>query len=128
MNFLNCSVGTDIIEIERIKKSIKSVGFIKRVFSQEEIDLFKLKNYSPQTIAANFCGKEAFSKALGSGVIGFALSDVSILRNKSGKPYIKLSNNAQEIAKSKNLEFDISLSHTKEYAVAVVIAQRRNGA
>lgn len=127
MKWLIYGIGTDILEINRIKKSIESNHFIKRVFSEEEIEMFEQKNYSPQTIAANFCGKEAVSKSMGIGISGFSLKDISILRDEKGKPYIKLSGRALLIAKNNKLIFNISLSHTKEYAVAFVTAQQRNG-
>lgn len=115
-------VGTDIVEISRIEKSIKSPRFLKKVFSEKEIELLKSKNFNPQTAAANFCAKEAFSKALGTGVRGFALNEVSVLRDELGKPYIELSGKALQLGK--NLNFFVSLSHTKEYAAAFAVAEK----
>ena len=115
-------IGTDILEISRIKRTVKSKGFLKRVFSEKELELFKNKNMSPQTIAANFCGKEAFFKAIGTGIIFSQISKVSVLRDKSGRPYIYLED---EIKKQyDDLLFHITLSHTAEYAVAFVTAEK----
>lgn len=50
---------------------------------------------NPETIAANFAAKEAFAKALGTGVRGFSLNEVSVLRGELGAPYIKLAGNAK---------------------------------
>ena len=115
-------VGTDIVEISRIEKSMKSQRFINKVFSEKEIELLKKCNFSSETAAANFCAKEAFSKALGTGIRGFALNEVSVLRDEFDKPYIELSGNALKIGK--NLNFYVSLSHTKEYATAFAVAEK----
>jgi holo-[acyl-carrier protein] synthase len=113
------STGIDIIEISRIEKSIQNPRFILKVFSKSEQQLFEKKGFSSQTIAANFAGKEAFSKALKTGIQGFALNEVSILRDENNAPYIKLCGNAKKLAQNKN--FDISLSHTDSLATAIVI-------
>lgn len=110
--------GTDILKIARIEKSLKSESFFKRVFSEEERKLIKEKGVP--TAAANFAAKEAFAKALGTGVRGFSLSEVEVLRDEKGKPYFKLSGNA--LILSKGLSFDVSLSHSEEDALAFVIA------
>lgn len=112
--------GIDSVEIDRIKKSIQNKKFLERFFSQKEITLFEKRGFSPQTIAANFCVKEAFSKALGTGICGFSLKEVSALRNELGAPYLELDGKAKELAK--NLAFSVSITHTDKYATAVVIA------
>lgn len=110
-------IGTDIIEVARIEKSIASERFLKEVYTEKEIELIKEKG--AETAAVNFAAKEAFSKALGTGVRGFRLSEVEILRDSLGKPYINLYGAAARIAG--NTEIEVSLSHTKEYAVSFVI-------
>lgn len=114
-------VGTDIVKISRIEKSIKSEAFLNRVFSERERELISKKGAS--TAAANFAAKEAFGKALGSGVRGFSLSEVEILREESGAPYILLSGDAERLAEG--LTFSVSLSHEKEYAIAFLIAEEK---
>ena len=56
--------GIDSVEIDRIKKSMESETFMRRVFSEKEHELFKIRNYPPETVAANFCVKEAVANAL----------------------------------------------------------------
>ena len=121
------TVGIDMIEISRIKKSMQSEGFIKRFFGEEEIKELESKNFVAQSVAANFCAKEAFSKAIGTGIRNFKLKEVEILRNELGKPYIKLTGNALKISQDKNFRFDVSLTHTKEYASAVVLCEKLEG-
>ena len=118
-------VGIDLIEINRLKKSSESEHFMKRVFSEKERAFFCLKSNPFPSMAGNWAVKEAFSKALGTGVRGFSLNEISVLRNDLGSPYIELEGNALEIAKSRNLEFSVSITHTNGWAEAVVIALER---
>jgi holo-[acyl-carrier protein] synthase len=75
-----------------------------------------------QTIAANWAAKEAFSKAMGTGIRGFGLNEVSVLRNEAGAPYFLLTGNAKILADQRGFSFSVSLSHTAELALAFVIA------
>ncbi|SHJ86053.1 holo-ACP synthase [Tepidibacter formicigenes] len=121
MNILG--IGVDIIEIYRIKNAVnRNNKFLGRVFTKEEIDYFESKNFKIETIAGNFAAKEAVSKAFGTGIRNFRLTDIEILRNDLGKPYVKLYNNLYELSeKLKITEIMISISHCKEYAVANAI-------
>ena len=65
--------GVDAVEIDRIEKSSRKGGFVERFFSEEEQQYFREKKMAPQTIAGHFAAKEAFSKAMGTGLLGFAL-------------------------------------------------------
>lgn len=117
---MKLSVGIDMVEIQRIEKSLESERFINRVYSKEEQELLLKRNFKAETAAANFCAKEAFSKALGTGVRGFSLNEVSVLRDSMGAPYFKLSGNALKLAGSRT--FSVSLTHTKDTAAAFVTA------
>lgn len=118
--------GTDIIEIDRIKKSAKNPRFLSRVYSSAELKFFTKISFKPETLAANFCAKEAFAKALGSGVRGFKFNEISVLRDGVGAPFFILNGNAKKIVTSRHLELSLSLSHCKEYATAVVVAYTPN--
>ncbi|WP_295209559.1 holo-ACP synthase [Ruminococcus sp.] len=117
-------VGTDIIEIERIKKSCQSRRFCERVYSEKELTLFSQKKNPYESMAANWAAKESFGKALSTGVEGFGLNEVSCLRDENGCPYLELTGNALRIAKERGLTFSVSLSHIKDIATAVVIAYK----
>ena len=99
-------IGTDIIEIERIRKTIENTNFLTRFFSD---------------IAGNFAAKEAFSKAIGTGFRDFKLEDISILRDSLGKPYIKLSGELSE--KFGELKIHVSISHSEKYATSYVVIE-----
>ena len=75
------TVGIDTVEIKRIKELINKERFLERVFSEDEIKEFGLKNNKPEHIAAAFASKEAFSKALGTGVSGFKLTHDTLGKN-----------------------------------------------
>lgn len=119
------SVGVDLVEINRIEKSLKNPRFCKRVLGENEYLQLMMRGFPVQSVAASFCAKEAFSKAMGTGVRGFELSEVELLREENGRPYLKLSGSAERMAKERRLEFAVSVTHTKEYAQAVVVAEQR---
>ena len=121
---MNIRIGTDIIEISRIKKSIEDTDnkFIERVYTNKEIEYCESKKSQKyQHYAVRFAGKEAVFKAISSTLknkFEIDWKDIEILNDSSGRPYVN-------ILKSKisdKINIDISLSHCKEYAVANVIA------
>lgn len=113
-------VGIDSVDISRIEKSLEIQGFLTKLFSESERVLFMEKRMKPETVAGNFAAKEAFSKALGTGLRGFSLNEVSVLRDGLGAPYIELCGRAKELAKG--LKFTVSITHTETTATATVIA------
>ncbi len=116
-------VGIDLVEIGRIKKSIRNPRFCSRVLGVAEYSQLQMRGFPVQSIAASFSAKEAFAKALGTGIRGFSLDEVELLRNACGKPELKLSGRALKIADSRKLRFSVSVTHTKSYAAAVVIGE-----
>lgn len=121
MNILD--IGTDIIEVERIKNALSKRGdFLKKIFTQREIEMFEKKGNNPQTIAGNFAAKEAISKSLGLGIRGYNFKDIEVLRNSLGKPVVKTYNNLEQICIQYSvLEIKVSISHSENYAVANAI-------
>ena len=117
-------IGVDIVSIERIEKSLQKESFLRRVFGGEEIAFFATENkIKTNSLAANFAAKEAFSKALGTGVRGFDFVDVQILRDELGAPYFVFGGRAREIVEKKNLDCKVSLSHEKDKAIAFVVIE-----
>lgn len=116
------NIGIDTVEIKRIEAMLKKEQFLSRVFSEAEQKEFALKNNKPQHVAAAFAAKEAFSKALGTGLCGFSLTEVSLLHYENGKPYLSFSGNALSIVEKNNLSFDVSVTHTDSIATVVVIS------
>lgn len=117
------SVGIDIVQIERIRKAMENPRFSERILTPEEILSGTVDNI--QSTAASFAAKEAFSKALGTGIRGFGLRDISVLHETCGKPYLHFSPKLQSILASMGVtDCELSISHEKEYAVAVVTLGR----
>ena len=122
MNILD--IGVDIVEIDRIKEALtKNERFLNKLFTKNEIEYYKSKNFKVETIAGNFAAKEAISKAIGTGIRKFKFSDMEILRNDLGKPVVKTYNNLKQICIDFNvLDIKVSISHSNKYAVANAIA------
>ena len=117
-------IGTDIIEISRIEKAINQTAlFKKKVYTEKEIEHIEKKKNPYASYAGRFASKEAVSKALGTGVYGFSLSDIEILNDEMGKPYVTLYNAIKE--KAQGLLIQISISHSREYAVSTVIIYKK---
>lgn len=117
-------IGTDIIEIDRIDKACKKDKFLHKVFTDNEIKYFIDRKWNIQSAAGIFCAKEAVSKALGTGISGFGWTDIEILRNQSGKPYVVLHKGAAEVLNS--IQGDIvtlSISHCTKYAIAFALVE-----
>ncbi len=112
-------IGTDIIEIERIKNSIEKKNFLDKIFTKAEQKLYHGMN--PQTLAGNFAAKEAVAKALGTGFAGCSPLEIEILRYENGSPYVNLYGNAKEILNNMGGSVCISISHSKENAVAFAV-------
>ena len=118
-------IGIDIIEIARIEKAIYRWGenFLHRVYTDPELKLYHNKLLS---LAARFAGKEAVIKALGPQTQGISWREIEILSDSGGKPSVRLYGKAQEQADSLGLDkLAISLSHSKEYAIALVAGETK---
>ena len=118
--------GIDIIDIPRIKKMIEKDNlFQNKIFSATEIEYCSGKHKKEIHFAARFASKEAFFKALGTGWrYGMRWQDISVENNDLGKPDIVLSGKALDFFKESGMEhIHLSISHTKEYAVASVIIE-----
>ena len=116
-------IGNDIIEIERIEKAISKEGFKDKIYTQRELENIKKRGNRAETYAGVFSAKEAISKAIGTGVREFSLTDLEILNDDLGKPYVVVSERLDKIIKSKkeNYQIEISISHSKKYATAMAI-------
>ena len=116
-------IGNDIIEIERIEKAISKEGFKNKVYTQRELENIEKRGNRTETYAGIFSAKEAISKAIGTGVREFSLTDLEILNDDLGKPYVVVSEKLDKIIKSKKEDYqiEISISHSKKYAIAMAI-------
>lgn len=111
-------IGTDIIEISRIEKALTNPLFLTRVFTENELRYYADKGGRAETLAGMFCAKEAVAKALKTGFTGFDLQDIEILHDGACCPYAVLHKGAARLTDKAPC---ISISHCREYAVAVCI-------
>ena len=121
-------ISTDIVNIKRMDNSLKKNGlaFKKKIFSESEISYWEKKKNSTAYYAKRFAAKEAFSKALGTGIRkGVNLKNIQVSNNKYGKPFISLkgnlSNYLKKKIKSKKYDIHLSLSDDQPWAQATVI-------
>ena len=116
-------IGNDIIEIERVEKAISTEGFKAKVYTQREIENIIKRGNRTETYAGIFSAKEAISKAIGTGVREFSLTDLEILNDDLGKPYVIVSDKLNKIIqrKKENYQIEIAISHSKKYATAMAI-------
>lgn len=116
--------GVDIIKIDRVRKILDKKGeaFCNKIFTKNEIDYLKKRKNSIKTISGLFASKEAVSKAIGTGIGKIGWKDIEIYHNPKGKPMVNLSTKGWKAIKDLQInDFDISISHEKEYAIAFVI-------
>ncbi len=115
-------IGIDLVDIDRMKKSLAVDGFAERFFNPAELeDARKKGSEEPFSFAARFAAKEAFGKALGVGLKGIRLTDICVVNNKFGKPELKLFDSAlKAFQKIGGEKIHLSLSHEKHIAAAVV--------
>jgi holo-[acyl-carrier protein] synthase len=118
-------IGTDIIEISRIKKAVQTrPKLAERVFTRAEIDYCQSNGDFFTSLAARFAAKEAVAKALGTGIRDFKWQDIEVTNDFLGKPNIVIYGKAQEIAGQLGVNtIHVSLSHSRDYAVAMVVLE-----
>lgn len=118
------AVGIDIIEIERVADVIARHGdrFLNKIYTADEIA--HCRGRVPE-LAARFAAKEAVMKALGTGVRGVGWRDIEVLPNRRGKPLVFLYGRGAQRARDIELRgLEISLTHSRDYAIASVVGER----
>ena len=123
-------IGVDIVEKNRIKKSLTNKLFIKRIFTNSEILLAKNKKNKISFYSNRFAAKEAFSKSIGTGFReNLNFSDLSIKNDKLGKPIFVITDKIKSLIKKKfkitKFDFLLSISDEKKYSIAYVIFQKK---
>ena len=121
-------IGVDLVKIDRIEKVIKRWGdrFIDRVFTPDERK-FCFKRISPYSaFALRFAAKEAFSKALGTGMRkGVAWRDIEVFHFSGGRPGLRVNGESHTLCQKESItSFHLSLSDEKDYGVAMVILEK----
>ena len=119
-------LGNDIIEIERIRQAIeRSSSFVERVYTPHEIEYCESRNKGRyESFAGIYAAKEAFIKALGTGMRHGSWQDIEIYHDELGAPLIRLQDTFKNIyEKSGCTQIHVSISHCKDYAMSTVILE-----
>lgn len=121
-------IGVDMADEARVARSIARPGFLEKVYGPAERALLKCRGMRPDTAAANFAAKEAFGKALGTGLLReFALCEAEALRDENGAPYFAFSGRAAALMRARGLTAHLSLTHEGGLAAAFVVLEQRAG-
>jgi holo-[acyl-carrier protein] synthase len=119
-------VGIDMVEVKRMERWLVNADLLERYFHHDELAAAMSRgNSAALTLAARFAAKEAFGKALGTGLANITLKDIMVQNTENGKPEIKLFGSAQKaLEKSGTDRVHISLTHERENAIAMIILER----
>ncbi|MDR2964546.1 MAG: holo-ACP synthase [Treponema sp.] len=118
-------VGIDIIEVKRMEKWLVNKNILERYFHAEELKVaYSRGKAAALFLAARFAAKEAFGKAIGTGLANLTLKDILVVNKDNGKPEMRLTGSAEQaLEKSGAEKIHISLTHEKNNAVAMVVLE-----
>jgi len=121
-------IGIDLCEIERVQDSLDKLGdrFADKILHPDEKKLFSKHKFKARYLAKRFAAKEAFSKALGTGIAeGVILPDIEVVNDDKGKPELKLHGEAgRKLIEISATKVHISISDEKQFAIAQVLIER----
>ena len=118
-------IGIDIVHVPRMKKWQEIPGILERFFHAEELSSALEKgNGAGQSLAVRFAAKEAFGKALGTGLEGIVLKDIMVKNRDNGQPEIMVSGTALSALENCGAKkIHVSLSHERDNAIAMVVLE-----
>ena len=121
-------IGIDLCAVERIEKSLQKPTFVDHVFAPQEQALLQAlpPKHRAESAAAAFAAKEAFLKAAGTGLGGFALAELAVLHKPSGAPYFCFLGDAARYIEQNHLTAHLSLTHDGGLAAAYVILEQNS--
>lgn len=118
-------IGIDVVHVDRIRRWSRIEGLYDRFFHPEELAAALPRGeVGVLSLAARFAAKEAFGKAIGSGLRHFALKEIAVLNDSNGKPFMMLTGGAEAAFKDcGGHRLVCSLSHERDNALAMVIIE-----
>ena len=121
-------IGVDIVQVRRMKRWLEVPGLPERYFHQDELSAsFAKGKRAGESLAGRFAAKEAFGKALGTGLAGIELKDIIVVNNRNGKPDIKVTGTALSTLGQNGADtVHLSISHERDNAVAMVVLECRD--
>ena len=119
-------IGVDVVYIHRMKRWQETPGLLERYFHSDELSAsLERGKGAVLSLAARFAAKEAFGKALGTGLEGLALKDIMVKNRHNGQPEIIVSGTASAaLEKSGAVHIHVSLTHEKDNAIAMVVLEK----
>ncbi|OYY48085.1 MAG: holo-ACP synthase [Methylophilaceae bacterium 17-43-7] len=121
-------IGTDIVEVERIESSLSQFGdaFAKRILDEQEMVSYQASNIKPRFLAKRFAAKEAFSKALGTGIRGVvSFQNIAVSHDELGKPMLVLAPELMAFLHEKQIaHMHVTISDEKNLAAAFVVLEQ----
>jgi holo-[acyl-carrier protein] synthase len=122
-------IGVDVIHVRRIEHWQAMPGLLERYFHPDELAAVRLKgNAAGLSLAARFAAKEAFGKALGTGLAGIVLKDIMVANRHNGRPEVELFGTALEALRQSGADrVHISLTHERDNAIAMVVLESLEG-
>ena len=118
-------IGVDIVQVKRMEQWRNMPGLTERYFRPEELETALSRGKGAGlSLAARFAAKEAFGKALGTGLEGLVLKDISVVNQRNGKPEIQVTGTAETALKKNGANrIHLSLTHETDNAVAMVVLE-----
>ncbi len=116
-------IGTDLVENHRLESWLSQPGLLSRYFTDIELADVAESAHPAASLAARFAAKEAFGKALGTGLKGLPLKTIEVRRAEEGKPDLHLAGEALAALKARSARVHLSLSHEAHYALAFVVLE-----
>jgi len=116
-------IGTDLVENQRLERWLERPGLLAKYFTEIELSDVHASNHPAASLAARFAAKEAFGKALGTGLRDLALKDIETRRGADGKPDLHLAGTALHALTTRGARAHLSLSHEAAYSLAFVVLE-----
>jgi len=118
-------VGIDVVHVKRMERWLSNPGLLNRFFAVDEIESVISRAGAPLSLAARFAAKEAFGKALGTGLAKIVLKDIMVINSHNGRPQMELADSAlAALGKSGANKVHISLTHERDNAIAMIILEK----
>lgn len=118
-------IGTDLVENRRLESWLSQPRLLSKYFTDQELADVSSSSHPSASLAARFAAKEAFGKALGTGLAGLALKDIETRRGPGGKPDLNLAGSARRALDARGARAHLSLTHERDYSLAFVVLEAR---
>jgi holo-[acyl-carrier protein] synthase len=119
-------IGVDVVHVRRLERWAAVPGLFERYFHPEELADARSRGHAANlSLAARFAAKEAFGKALGTGLAGIVLKDIQVVNHHNGRPGIRLYGSAQAALERTGADrIHVSLTHERDNAIAMIVLER----